>query len=437
MQKINDIFEFRQNDRIVIGCSSGPDSMALVDMLLKIRDKYNLFLVIAHVNHNVRKESYEEAEFLKDYCFMNKLLFESMVIEEYGDDNFHNEARNIRYKFFENLIEKYNAKYLMTAHHGDDLIETILMRLSRGSTLKGYSGFSKIVKHEQYKIVRPLIFYTKEEIEKYDERYKIPYVIDSSNEKDKYTRNRYRKVVLPFLKEEDSNIHLKYLKFSENLLAYSDFIEKEVNNVIEKVYKNEEIILDKFLELEPLIQKQIIYRILEEVYADDLILINDKHVQLIMDLIASRKKNSYIYLPNDIKFIREYNKGYLALETDNIDSYDIEISEYAYLPNKHHLEIVEEEESNSNFVCRLSSKDVVFPLHVRTRKLGDVMEVKGLNGKKKIKDIFINSKISSKERELWPVVVDSTDKIVWLPGLKKSKFDVSKSGKYDIIIKYY
>ena len=95
MQKIDDIFEFRQNDRIVIGCSSGPDSMALVDMLLKIRDKYNLFLVIAHVNHNVRKESYEEAEFLKDYCFINKLLFESMVIEEYGDDNFHNEARNI------------------------------------------------------------------------------------------------------------------------------------------------------------------------------------------------------------------------------------------------------------------------------------------------------------------------------------------------------
>ena len=165
MQKIDDIFEFRQNDRIVIGCSSGPDSMALVDMLLKIRDKYNLFLVIAHVNHNVRKESYEEAEFLKDYCFINKLLFESMVIEEYGDDNFHNEARNIRYNFFENLVHKYDANYLMTAHHGDDLIETVMMRIVRGSNLNGYAGFRNIVDMDGYKIVRPLINYTKKELE--------------------------------------------------------------------------------------------------------------------------------------------------------------------------------------------------------------------------------------------------------------------------------
>lgn len=434
---LNEEIRLKDKDIIIAGISGGPDSMALLHLLLRIRKTKDIKIVCAHVNHNVRKESASEKEFLENYCKEKKITFESMTIEKYSDDNFHNEARNIRYKFFESLIEKYNAKYLMTAHHGDDLVETILMRLSRGSTLKGYSGFSKVVKHANYMIVRPLVFYTKNEIEKYDERYKIPYVIDSSNEKDKYTRNRYRKIVLPFLKEEDCNIHLKYLKFSENLLAYSDFIDKEVNKEIKKVYQNEEIVIDKYLELDTLIQKQIIYRILEDIYADDLILINDKHVQLIMDLIKSRKKNSYIYLPNDIKFIKEYNKGYLALETDNIDSYDIELSEYAYLPNKHHIEIVEEEEDNSNFVCRLSSKDVVFPLHVRTRKLGDIMEVKGLNGKKKLKDIFINSKISSKERELWPVVVDSMDKIVWLPGLKKSKFDVSKSGKYDIIIKYY
>ena len=177
MQKINDIFEFRQNDRIVIGCSSGPDSMALVDMLLKIRDKYNLFLVIAHVNHNVRKESYEEAEFLKDYCFMNKLLFESMVIEEYGDDNFHNEARNIRYNFFENLVHKYDANYLMTAHHGDDLIETVMMRIVRGSNLNGYAGFRNIVDMDGYKIVRPLINYTKKELEEYDQENEVKYYI--------------------------------------------------------------------------------------------------------------------------------------------------------------------------------------------------------------------------------------------------------------------
>ena len=145
MINIEDNFEFHNNDKIVIGCSTGPDSMALVDMLLKIRDKYNLYLIIAHVNHNVRKESYDEAEFIKNYCASNNIIFESMVIEEYGDDNFHNEARNIRYNFFDEVVQKYEAQYLMTAHHGDDLMETILMRIVRGSNLNGYSGFKNIV----------------------------------------------------------------------------------------------------------------------------------------------------------------------------------------------------------------------------------------------------------------------------------------------------
>ena len=131
MIKIDDYFSFNNNDIIVIGCSTGPDSMALLDMLIKIQSKYNLSLIVAHVNHNVRKESYEESLFMKEYCTKHKLIFESMTIEKYGDDNFHNEARNIRYNFFEMVVHKYGANYLMTAHHGDDLMETILMRIVR------------------------------------------------------------------------------------------------------------------------------------------------------------------------------------------------------------------------------------------------------------------------------------------------------------------
>ena len=129
-------FEFKNNDTIVIGCSTGPDSMALFDMLLKIKDRYNLKIICAHVNHNIRKQSIEEAIFIKQFCEEKNIMLESMTIEKYGDDNFHNEARNIRYHFFEKVIEKYGANYLMTAHHGDDLIETILMRITRGSKLE-------------------------------------------------------------------------------------------------------------------------------------------------------------------------------------------------------------------------------------------------------------------------------------------------------------
>ncbi len=436
MQKIDDIFEFRQNDRIVIGCSSGPDSMALVDMLLKIRDKYNLFLVIAHVNHNVRKESYEEAEFLKDYCFMNKLLFESMIIEEYGDDNFHNEARNIRYNFFENLVHKYDANYLMTAHHGDDLIETVMMRIVRGSNLNGYAGFRNIVDMDGYKIVRPLINYTKKELEEYDQENEVKYYIDSSNDKDKYTRNRYRKYLLPFLKQEESDVHLKFLKFSNFLNDASKFIEKVRDKTIKKVMEDEKILIDRFLEEDQFIQKEILYYLLSEFYQDDLILVGDKHIDIILDLINSRKSNSFINLPNDVIGKKNYNYFVLSRQTKIISSYEIEFDNYVLLPNNHYIEKISDISDNSNNICRLDSNDITLPLIVRSRRMGDKIKVKGLNGTKKVKDIFIDKKMSLANRDIWPIVLDSKGEVVWIPGIKKSKFDKKKTEKYDIILKY-
>jgi tRNA(Ile)-lysidine synthase len=210
-----------------------------------------------------------------------------MVIEKYGDDNFHNEARAIRYRYFESLVEKYNANYLMTAHHGDDLVETILMRLTRGSTLKGYGGFYQEVDKGTYKIIRPLVYATKQEIEEYDHKHDIPYVIDSSNKKDKYTRNRYRKVVLPFLKNEDSKVHEKFLKFSQIINEYDEYIDKQAKKALSKVYTNNTLSISKYLELELLLQDKVLYNLLENIYHDDLFLLNDKHINLVKKLISS------------------------------------------------------------------------------------------------------------------------------------------------------
>ena len=436
MIKIEDNFTFKNGDIIVVGCSTGPDSMALVDMLLKIRKKYDLKLIIAHVNHNIRKESYQEAEFLKDYCLKNDLLFETMIIENYGDDNFHNEARNIRYSFFENIVNKYNADYLMTAHHGDDLMETILMRMVRGSNLAGYSGFKKEVIMNNYKIIRPLLNYTKKELEDYDKENNVMFFVDSSNSKDDYTRNRYRKYVLPFLKEEDNNVHLKFLKFSNTLNEANRFIEKTTNNAIKKVMDNDSIIIDKFLELDSYIQKEILYYILQKYYQDDLVLLNDKHISLILDIINSNKPNTYVNLPNDVIAKKEYNMFYLTREIDIISLYEIEFDKYVELPNNHKIEAIDYCESNGNDICRLSSKDIVLPLIVRTRRVGDKISVKGLNGSKKVKDLFIDKKISIDKRDSWPIVVDSRGKIVWVPGIIKSKFDKKINDNYDIILKY-
>lgn len=436
MISIEDNFKFNTGDVIVIGCSAGPDSMALVDMLLKIREKYSLSLIVAHVNHNVRVESIDEALYIKDYCVKNSILFETMTIEKYGDDNFENEARNIRYNFFENVVYKYSANYLMTAHHGDDLVETIMMRIVRGSNLKGYSGFKMIVDMTDYKIVRPLIYYTKKELEEYDEMNNVKYFVDKSNSSDKYTRNRYRKYLLPFLKSEEENVHLKFLRFSDNLSAACNFINKERDKALRRVLLADALVIDKFILEDPYIQREILYYLLSEFYQDDLILVGDKHIDLLLDLIYSKRANSFVNLPNDVIANKCYNMLELKRDVFEITNYEIEFDEYATLPNGHVIERVLDTSDNSNSICRLDSSEITLPLIVRTRRLGDKMAVKGMDGTKKIKDIFIDSKINLIERDSWPIVVDSKGKVVWIPGVKKSKFDKKKVDSYDIILKY-
>ena len=155
------------NDSVVIACSGGPDSMCLLSLLLSIRAELNLNLIVAHVNHKVRQEAEEEAHFVKKYAQDHQCQFFYLELPPNSKENFESYARAKRYEFFREVVEKNHAQYLCTAHHGDDLIETILMRLTRGSNLKGYSGFPIITSNDGYKLIRPLIFYSKEEIKSY------------------------------------------------------------------------------------------------------------------------------------------------------------------------------------------------------------------------------------------------------------------------------
>jgi tRNA(Ile)-lysidine synthase len=438
---MDEVYQFLQNEIknntvIVVGVSGGPDSMAILHLLLKLRDIKKLNIICAHVNHNIRKESEEEASHLEQYCKEYNITFEMMMIEEYNGANFESEAREKRYAFFEKLITKYNAAYLMTAHHGDDLIETILMRIVRGSTFKGYAGFSKVIDKCSYKIERPLISVTKDDILKYYALHNIKYDVDSSNTTDEHTRNRYRKYVLPFLKKEDSNVHEKFLKFSQTILEYNEYINKEMLKVIDDIYVNGNLNIVAFLKTDKVIQDRIINHIMETIYHDDLNLINNMHTSLIMKLITSSKPNSYVYLPNNIRIIKAYDMLSFINSDNEIDDYEIELSPFVNLPNGHNIELIEDNNDQSNFVCRLNSSEVALPLYIRNKREGDRIQIKGLHGHKKIKDIFINEKISMNERDKWPVLVDKNGNIIWLPGLKKSIYDKSKKERYDIIIKY-
>ena len=319
-------------DSVIVACSGGPDSMALLSLVVRIRNELGLNVIVAHVNHNVRSESESEKDFVYNYCISNDLIFEYMKIDDYSSDNFENEARIKRYCFFDSLVKKYNCCYVLTAHHGDDLMETILMRIVRGSSLKGYSGFSRVSSRDGYKILRPLIHMTKEEILNYDKESGIDYVVDKTNFLDIHTRNRYRKYILPDLKCEDVNVHDKFLKFSDTLVLYNNFIENYVDSVIDSVYDDGKLSISKVLGFDRLIVNRIISRMFESFYGDSIYLINDRHVDLVYNLLVSSRPNSFIYLPHGVRGIRSYDNFSFVFD-EFIGSYDIELVESVNVPN--------------------------------------------------------------------------------------------------------
>ena len=437
--KMNDILErlkkeIPNNSSVIIATSGGPDSMVLLTLLLAVKKEKNLKLVCAHVNHKLRKESDDEAEMVKKYCEKENIIFEYMIIDKYKG-NTENYARAKRYEFFDKLIKKYSSPYLLTAHHGDDLTETIMMRLIRGSSLKGYAGFSEITEKNGYKIYRPLITKTKAELLNYAKENNIPYAIDQTNESDNYTRNRIRKYILPTLKKENKNVHLKFLEFSKTISETEEYFEKVLTKKIEKIYQDNKLNVEIFLTEEPLIQKKLIHNILNDVYKDKINLINDNHVNNFLSTVKNKKPNIQINLPNNKILKKSYNYVWLE-ENKSYEEYDYILKDKVTLPNNHTIEIIDETTDHSNFVTKLNSKEIKLPIHIRSKKDGDKLVLKGLNKQKKLKDIFIDEKIPIDKRNSWPVITDDNDEIIWLPGLKKTKFDREKQRNYDIIIRY-
>lgn len=417
-----------ENHFIVLGCSGGPDSMCLLELFLEL----NLKVICAHVNHNIRPESKEEAHFIEEYCRERKIPFELLEL----DSSHENESyyRRKRYTFYKDIADRYDTPYIATAHHGDDLIETVLMRIARGSHIRGYLGFKKLQKEGKYRFIKPLIFYTKEDVLSYLKDKNVPYVTDLSNESDDYTRNRYRHHVLPYLKKESKDIQLKYLKYSEELESICEYLDKVVGSAMDGNYKNRRIDLTKFKTLDPLIQRKELETIFSKIYKDDVDKLCSFHIDDLLDNLLKEKNFKYS-LPCGLLALKEYDNLTFTKE-ECTEPYDIELTESTFLPNGDKIEKLATSEDCSNFCLRLNSCDITLPLYIKTRRHGDKIQSKNLGGAQKLKSIFIDAKIEPSKRDTWPIVTDAKGTILWIPGIKKSKFDVNKDGKYDIILKY-
>src|SRR5574344_84349 len=308
-----------KDELIIVACSGGPDSMYLLNTLFV--DGYNI--ICAHVNHNLRKESIDEYKFVENYCKKNNIKFEGISLHDLPSSNTEIVARVKRYEFFESLVKKYKAGYLVTAHHGDDLMETILMRIVRGSTLQGYSGFNFITDKGYYKIIRPLITMTKKDIIEYNDSHNIQYVHDNSNDDDLHTRNRYRHHILPVLKEEDPNVHLKFWKFSNTFKDYYDYVNKN-----------------------------ILFEILRKWYPYNLYLVSDNNINEINKLIISNKANSILKLPDNIEVIKNYNKLEFVKGRILGNGYSLQLNDKVSTPMGS-IKFVDDSDDTSNNVLRL------------------------------------------------------------------------------------
>ena len=357
---LKDIKKQIKDETVVVATSGGPDSMCLLNLIKDTNKK----IICAHVNHKLREESNEEAKMVKSYCTSNNITYEYFEITNYKG-NTENYAREKRYKFFEKILKKYNSKYLLTAHHGDDLIETILMRIIRGN-IDNLEGFKKLTKRDNYYIYRPLITKTKEDILNYCKTNNIKYALDKTNFEDTYTRNRIRKYILPELKKENKNIHKNFIKLSNKVQNYEEYINKEVEKKLKEIYKNSTIDIKKLNTEENIIKEKIVYKILKKTYKENIKYIKQNHINSIIKSLENKKPNIIVYLPKNKIFIKEYNKAIIEDKKEKIE-YNYILKDEIKLPNSHIIKVINDIEETSNYTIKLNTKDIKLPLHIRTK----------------------------------------------------------------------
>jgi tRNA(Ile)-lysidine synthase len=442
------------NKQIVVGVSGGPDSLALLHYLHSQKDRKNLSIVVAHVDHMFRgAESYEDALFVKRFCQEYEIPFEMrqidvMKIMEATGKSSQVAAREVRYQFYSEIMEKYDFRYLALGHHGDDQIETILMRLTRGSSGMARAGIPFTRPFGIGFIFRPFLTVTKDDIKQYCKKHALNPRLDPSNLKSIYSRNRFRQQVLPFLKEENSQVHEHFQRFSEELQGDEAFLleltKKHLISVMTKREKGKITIdIKTFLEMPLPLQRRGIQLILNYLYKEKPASLSAVHIDQVFSIIHHREPSGKLDFPNGLKVIRSYLQLTFQFQLIKAKPYYLEIVEpgMVILPNGGSIRIDyldgEIPEFHHPYTALFHVEVVKWPLVIRTRKNGDRMTLKGMQGSKKIKDIFIDQKVPVQDRDTWPVITDSEDCILWLPGLKKSSFEgIDYNAKQYILLTY-
>ena len=309
-------------DKLVVGVSGGPDSMCLLEILTKLKQKscqngmspltkkassIQFDFVVAHVNHMIRAEAKEDEEYVKNYCMKNDIQFygKSIDVQKIANTNkisTEEAGRNARYEFFDEVLQKINGNKIAIAHNKNDKVETIIMNELRGCGIQGLKGIEPI----RGKYIRPLIECERKEIEEYCKENNIEPRIDKTNFENVYTRNKIRNIVIPYIEQEFNPNIIKTMDRISNLVTeQEEYIQKQVEKVYQEIVleeKKEYIILDlkKFNKQEKVIKSNVILYTITRLF-NTTKGIEKIHIEDIIKLCTNNIGNKYLTPNKNLK----------------------------------------------------------------------------------------------------------------------------------------
>ncbi len=453
-----------EGDKVIVAVSGGPDSMCLLDILNRIKNQFKISLVITHVHHGIRKnEANIEARFVRLKSFHLNLPFQqlSVSVPEIAREkglSIEQAGRVVRYQFFKELLYSCQAQKIALGHHADDQVETMLMRLIRGCGLRGLRG----IPPKRSIFIRPLIECTRSEIEAYCKRRDIAYCLDSTNKEPRYLRNKIRQQLIPLLKKEYNSVIDKNLLQLQNIVNNELYIWEEITDQYYlKALKKEGAsitILDNYrLRKWPIaIQRSVIRRVLRhfKIFLED---IQFNHIEAIRQLSLKDEGEKFLDLPGDIRVRKSYQELIFNLVHDIKTShkekvfetleYRIDLGRETKIADLNLKFIVQQYDYDSSDYERIVSnvnKNEIYldydkinlPLKVRSRKPGDRFQPLNSNFLKKVKSYFIDQKIARYERDKIMLVIDNSNRIVWIAGFQvDDRFKVTRKTKKVLYIK--
>ena len=427
---------FVRNERILVACSGGADSVAMLEILRTLASLYDWQIHVCHVNHNIRgKESDEDALWVKNFCRLRglELTIENVDVPKYVEENKcspEEGARILRYQALKKVLNDKNFSAIAVAHNKNDNAETILMNIIRGSGTNGLLG----IQMKRNVIVRPMLEIPRREIEEFCHTQKIDYRTDSSNKDKKYLRNKVRLELMPVLEKYNGEIITALAKTAELISEDVDFLNKSAGETFDKIVKdkdeNKVVLLKEFSLLHRAVSTRLAGIIIKDMLKGEKHYIGFKHLNKVVDFALGGRTGAVIEIPGEIKIKKDY-------ETLVFSKYDFK-KEETIIINEEVLKVPGRVVLPDGKIIRASlfkgarprviTNDVaVFPypiasegLTVRSRRSGDIIKPVGMHGsKRKLKDVFIDCKIPYEKRDSIALVCDK-EGVLWIAGIKSA-----------------